>query len=129
MAIGDFIIDLQQANAFGVFTGIDLEDTLNHSVLNDFIALGKATTTKVRLLLQQELCTEGVLKANAEKILVKQSDAHMHLPLHVGDYTDFYSSREHATNVGALFRDPENGRRSHLSQTECVNLGLDGESG
>jgi fumarylacetoacetase len=42
------------------------------------------------------------------EILVSQADVQMHLPVHVGDYTDFYSSIEHATNVGKMFRDPEN---------------------
>ena len=41
-------------------------------------------------------------------MLVAQSDATMHLPVQVGDYTDFYSSEDHARNVGKMFRDPEN---------------------
>ena len=46
--------------------------------------------------------------AGHPQLFVKQSDAQMHLPVQVGDYTDFYSSIEHATNVGMMFRDPEN---------------------
>lgn len=45
---------------------------------------------------------------NHPEAFVQQEDVTMHLPVQVGDYTDFYSSIEHATNVGKMFRDPEN---------------------
>jgi fumarylacetoacetase len=56
--------------------------------------------------LLQSSATE--LPDHASRVLVAQSDATMHLPVHVGDYTDFYSSEDHARNVGKMFRDPEN---------------------
>ena len=50
----------------------------------------------------------GELVPHATEVLVAQREATMHMPVQVGDYTDFYSSRDHATNVGTMFRDPEN---------------------
>jgi fumarylacetoacetase len=57
-----------------------------------------------------ELLTDGntELKACKEEVLVRQDSAEMLMPVHVGNYTDFYSSEEHATNVGKMFRGPEN---------------------
>jgi fumarylacetoacetase len=108
VAIGDFIIDMHTADVLGLFDDLDLKDTLLSDTLNRFISLGKPTTNKVRLLLQKELCTDGSLKKHADKLLIKQTDVQMHVPIVIGDYTDFYSSKEHATNVGAIFRDKEN---------------------
>ena len=76
--------------------------------LNDFIALGKAVTVKVRADIQFELCTENSVLKSHPSVFIKQSVVTMHLPVKVGDYTDFYSSIEHATNIGTMFRDPDN---------------------
>jgi fumarylacetoacetase len=76
--------------------------------LNDFISLGKEITSKVRKDIQHWLQDDASPLAGKPELFVKQSEAQMHMPLHVGDYTDFYSSIEHATNVGKMFRDPEN---------------------
>jgi len=108
VAVGDFIIDLRKAYVLGVFDELDLQNTLLSDTLNPFISLGKSITNKVRPILQKELCSEGLLKKHADELLVKQSDVQMHVPVVIGDYTDFYSSKEHATNVGAIFRDKEN---------------------
>jgi fumarylacetoacetase len=85
---------------------------LAHNTLNAFIALGKPITNGVRERIaellnvnNQELQGNDVLKSKA---LIKQSDAQMLMPVQVPNYTDFYSSREHATNVGMMFRDPAN---------------------
>jgi len=109
IAIGDQVLDLTTAHELGIFDGIDLPaEVLEGDFLNDFIALGKSITNAVRQRLQEELCNEGsVLKENPNAFY-QQSRVTMHLPVQVGDYTDFYSSIEHATNVGKLFRDPEN---------------------
>ena len=107
VAIGEYIIDLKALAAKGVF---DFDTSVfDSSVLNDFIALGKEVTNPVREELQKWLRDpQSVLAQNQDEILVPQKEAQMHLPLHIGDYTDFYSSIEHATNVGKMFRDPEN---------------------
>lgn len=108
VAIGDFVIDLLAAHKLGVFDGPNVtNDALENDFLNDFIALGKPTTNAVRLRLQEHLCDESSpLKGSAT--MIPMSEVQMHLPVKVGDYTDFYSSIEHATNVGKMFRDPEN---------------------
>jgi len=92
----------------GLFDELNLQNTLLSTTLNSFISLGKSTTNKVRLLLQKQLYSDGLLKKHADQLLIKQSEAQMHVPIVIGDYTDFYSSKEHAINVGAIFRDKEN---------------------
>ena len=108
VAIGDMIVDLKASYDLGIFNEIPLDhDVFENKYLNDFIALGKSITKKIRLIIQSELCSDSsVLKES--NALIKQSDVMMHLPLMIGDYTDFYSSIEHATNIGSMFRDPTN---------------------
>ena len=108
VAIGDMIVDLKASYDLGIFNEIPLDhDVFENKYLNDFIALGKSTTKKIRLIIQSELCSDSsVLKES--NALIKQSNVMMHLPLMIGDYTDFYSSIEHATNIGSMFRDPTN---------------------
>jgi len=106
VAIGAHILDLVAVAELGIF---DFDTTLlNASVLNDFIALGKQITAKVRTDVQDWIKDDNSPIAGNPQLFVKQSDAQMHLPVRVGDYTDFYSSIEHALNVGAMFRGPEN---------------------
>ena len=106
VAIGAHILDLAAVAELGVF---DFDTSvLYQSVLNDFIALGKRITAKVRTDVQGWIQDDSSPIAGHPQLFVKQSDAQMHLPVEVGDYTDFYSSIEHATNVGMMFRDPEN---------------------
>lgn len=112
VAIGNFIIDLAVLAAAGKFSGIVKDARVfSQSTLNDFIALGKPITNKVRERLQELLSeTNKELKNDIslrEHAFVKQSDATMLLPVRIPNYTDFYSSIEHATNVGKLFR-PDN---------------------
>jgi fumarylacetoacetase len=76
--------------------------------LNDFIGLGKDITAKIRMDIQAALKdAQSWLHAHPE-CFVPMDQVTMHLPVRIGDYTDFYSSIEHATNVGKMFRDPEN---------------------
>ncbi len=109
IAIGDQIIDLSKVAELGVFTGLNFDtDVFTNEVLNPFIDLGKDTTNAVRRLLQKELINDSSVLKEQQSVLVHQKDAEMHLPVFIRDYTDFYSSIEHATNVGTMFRDPEN---------------------
>ena len=113
VAIGEYILDLSEIAGAGLLDSISFDKkVLGQKTLNDFIALGKPVTNAVRERLSDILNNENVeLKNNADlqkQVLVKQSDAQMLLPVHVPNYTDFYSSREHATNVGTMFRDPKN---------------------
>ena len=106
VAIGDHILDLVEVHKLGVFE-FDAA-VVDNEKLNDFIALGKSVTSKVRTDIQIWLQDDSSFLAGKPQLFVKQSEAQMHMPVHVGDYTDFYSSIEHATNVGKMFRDPEN---------------------
>lgn len=106
VAIGNHILDLAAVAELDVFefnTAVLEKDTLN-----DFIALGKEITKKVRIDIQHWLKDDDSILAGKPELFVLQSEAQMHMPVYVGDYTDFYSSIEHATNVGKMFRDPEN---------------------
>lgn len=106
IAIGAQIVDLVVVSELGLIE-VDA-NYFNQSTLNEFIALGKKITNKVRLDIQQLLVIENSPLKNHPEAFVQQNDATMHLPVQVGDYTDFYSSIEHATNVGKMFRDSEN---------------------
>ncbi|MGZ3864775.1 MAG: fumarylacetoacetase [Bacteroidia bacterium] len=112
-AIGDLIIDLQAMHALGYFKDIPLPvNVFAKPFLNDFIALGKGTTRAVRERLSSLLNADNnELQKNTEdrkQIFKDQSEVNMLLPVSVGDYTDFYSSIDHATNIGKMIRDPEN---------------------
>jgi fumarylacetoacetase len=111
-AIGDYVVDLDFLHGNGFFDGIELpEGIFSKPVLNDFIGLGKTISSKVRHRLS-DIFDKKIDYNNAssrrQEFLIGIDAAVMHLPLQIGDYTDFYSSREHATNVGMMFRDPEN---------------------
>ena len=109
VAIGEHILDLYAVAEAGHFDDLHIsKKTFDNDYLNDFISLGKAVTNAVRLRVQKLLSDENSPLKNMEGILEKQSGATMHLPVKVGDYTDFYSSMEHATNLGKMFRDPDN---------------------
>lgn len=108
VAIGNFVIDLKIAHSLGVFTKMEIDqEVFAREYLNDFIALGKPVTNQIRIKLQQHLSDNSSPLKNSDA-LVPMDKVTMHLPVKVGDYTDFYSSIEHATNVGKMFRDPEN---------------------
>ena len=109
VAIGDQVLDLYAVFELGVFKDLNFDvSVLESDSLNDFIALGKPTTVKVRELIQTELCNENSVLKSHPSVFIKQSSVQMLLPVKVGDYTDFYSSIEHATNIGTMFRDPDN---------------------
>lgn len=109
VAIGEFVIDLAVAYDLGMFPEYRLqENVFRKPVLNDAIRLGRAFSRYVRTVLQNALCNSySLLHQRADTLLIRMQDVQMHLPLHIGDYTDFYSSEEHATTVGKLFR-PDN---------------------
>ncbi|KGJ09102.1 fumarylacetoacetase (plasmid) [Paracoccus versutus] len=101
VAIGDMILDLAACEARGL---LDAGGTFSQPRLNGFMALGRGQWDAVRARLTV-LLAEG---AEGDLPLVAMSDAQMHLPIRVSEFTDFYASRHHAFNVGALFRGPEN---------------------
>jgi fumarylacetoacetase len=113
VAIGDYVFDLLAVARLNFFELIDIDPNVFHRpYLNDFIALGKPTWRAVRnrvsALLRNDNDEISGSSELIDKCLVKQSDVRMLMPVKVGNYTDFYSSIEHATNVGTMFRDPKN---------------------
>ncbi|HEY4651369.1 MAG TPA: fumarylacetoacetase [Pontibacter sp.] len=113
VAIGDYVLDLCAVARLNFFELIDIDPNVFHRpYLNDFIALGKPTWRAVRnrvsALLRNDNDEISGSSDLIDRCLVKQSDVRMLLPVKVGNYTDFYSSIEHATNVGTMFRDPKN---------------------
>lgn len=111
--IGDFAIDLNALHQLGYFEDIPLtEDIFLQDTLNDFIADGRKTWRAVRNRIAEIFDTANDRLKNNEAhrqvVLFTLEEIEMQLPVQIGDYTDFYSSKEHATNVGAMFRDPDN---------------------
>ena len=111
--IGDFAIDLGALQQLNYFEGIELtDDMFMQDTLNDFISDGQKTWRLVRNRIAEIFDVKNPkLQDNAkdrEIIIFNMEDVEMQLPVLIGDYTDFYSSKEHATNVGKMFRDPEN---------------------
>ncbi|GGW43324.1 fumarylacetoacetase [Arenibacter certesii] len=111
--IGDYAIDLGALHQLGYFNGIPLtDDIFLQDTLNDFISDGKKTWRLVRNRISEIFdLNNTALQGNDDHkniVLFTLDEIEMQLPVHIGDYTDFYSSKEHATNVGSMFRDPDN---------------------
>ncbi len=111
--IGDQVVDLATLYDYGYFDNIEglTENVFEAYTLSEFIELGKPVTNAVRERLQ-ELFTDNSSLSKDEKSIqecfYELDKTEMMMPVHVQNYTDFYSSIEHATNVGKMFRDPEN---------------------
>uniref|UniRef100_A0A6Q2XSS0 Fumarylacetoacetase n=1 Tax=Esox lucius TaxID=8010 RepID=A0A6Q2XSS0_ESOLU len=113
VAIGDQILDLSVIKS--LFRGpvlSDHQDVFDQPTLNAFMGLGYEAWREARRTLQLLLsANETTLRDDVNlrsRAFVLQSTATMHLPADIGDYTDFYSSRDHATNVGIMFRGKDN---------------------
>ncbi|NWK49362.1 fumarylacetoacetase [Acinetobacter sp. SwsAc7] len=112
VALGEWVIDLAVLEAHGYCKLTDGKLLFNQPTLNLFIESGQANWSKVRAELQVLLSADNPeLRDNQtlrDQVFFKQSDVKMHMPVNISGYTDFYSSKEHATNVGCMFRDPKN---------------------
>ncbi len=111
--IGDYAIDLGALHQLGYFEGIPLtDDIFLQDSLNDFISDGKKTWRLVRNRIGDIFDIDNAsLRDHAEHrntVIFTLDEIEMQLPVQIGDYTDFYSSIEHATNVGVMFRGKEN---------------------
>lgn len=105
IAYENHIIDLSVLLELDFFEGKIKSNVFNQGTLNDFIASGKESWSYVRKKIQELLTTDSdFYKENHTRFIYQQSEAVMHLPVKIGDYTDFYSSEEHASNVGKMFR-------------------------
>jgi len=111
--IGEFVLDLSVIEEVGLLTSVPMpEGVFSVPCLNPFMALDREAWRLARLLIcgllrddEPTLRDNAVLRARA---LLPLDSVTLHLPVEIGDYTDFYSSREHATNVGTMFRGEEN---------------------
>lgn len=111
VAIGEFVLDLAVIEAADLLR-VQVNPVFNQATLNSFIALGKPVWQEARKKISEllradhpRLRDDTALRAKA---LIPMHEVQMHMPMQVSGYTDFYSSREHATNVGMMFRDPAN---------------------
>jgi fumarylacetoacetase len=113
VAIGDFVLDLVYLHENGFLDGLGLPAGIfNQKYLNDFLALGRKKIREVRERISELLRHDNdELQTNVaarEIALIPMQEVQMLMPVRIPNYTDFYSSEEHATNVGSMFRDPKN---------------------
>ena len=107
--IGDYVLDLEKVAQAGHFADLTQNTSVfSEATLNSFIRLGKSVTNPIRKRIQDLVSDENSPLKDDESCLLPVNDVQMLLPVQIGDYTDFYSSIEHATNVGSMFRDPKN---------------------
>jgi fumarylacetoacetase len=110
VAIGDWIFDLREACAAGLFNGVadDAALAASGTILNPFMALGAAPGRALRKALSFLLDAKGEGRGRAEplagRLLHRAESCTLHLPCAIGDYTDFYAGINHAMNVGRLMR-------------------------
>jgi fumarylacetoacetase len=107
-AIGEWVVDLQALQEGGLLE----TDVFSSDSLNAFMAAGRPVWKAVRSRLQSLLSADNPTLRDNEALRSSafhhQAHVRMVMPARIGDYTDFYSSKEHATNVGTMFRDPDN---------------------
>ncbi|BBN04474.1 fumarylacetoacetase [Marchantia polymorpha subsp. ruderalis] len=114
VAIGDYVLDLSAVSRAGLFKGplLHSSDCFLHPTLNQFMSLGRPAWKEARETIQKLLSVDDpTLQDNVDleaTVFVPMSQVKMELPAAIGDYTDFYSSKEHATNLGIMFRGKEN---------------------
>ncbi|HWE43556.1 MAG TPA: fumarylacetoacetase [Gemmatimonadaceae bacterium] len=109
VAIGHMILDVSAACRLGYFSGEAAAPAkaCAATALNELMALGRPAWRALRLALGSLLAAGSSSAADADQLLVPMDDADLFVPARVGDYTDFYASIHHATNVGSMFR-PDN---------------------
>ena len=111
VAIGEHVLDLSVLESEGLLS-LNGGPYFDQPTLNAFIDSGRDNWMQARTTIQTLLSSDNdTLRDNTDlqnKALFKQADVTMHLPVQVPGFTDFYSSKEHATNVGTMFRDPNN---------------------
>jgi fumarylacetoacetase len=115
IAIGDFCVDLNAISFAGLLDGLGFDSQVfQTTTLNAFMALDRCCWQAARACLKDLLSlTSGDCRLRQNHILQQESifpmsEIKMHMPASIGDYTDFYSSKEHATNVGIMFRGVDN---------------------
>src|SRR5579884_3496347 len=111
VAIGDSVLNLRACVEQGLFNSLNVrvQKACSEPVLNSLMALGRNTVSAVRQRVMELLAKDAPagLRNRIEPLLLSIDRVTMHLPAAIGDYTDFYASIFHASNVGKLFR-PDN---------------------
>lgn len=131
VAIGDYVLNLSLLEEKGLLKVAELNGkrVFNRSTLNAFLSTGKSCWSAVRQFLMHLLAVDTPdLRDNVtlqSELLILQNQVTMKMPVHVGGYTDFYSSLEHATNLGKMFRDPAN---PLLPNWKYIPVGYDGRA-
>lgn len=108
VAIGTWIVDLHALDAAGLLAGCFAEQRTLNALMAAGPTVRRTVRQRVSRLLRHDTPDLRDNPALRQRVLVPMADAEMVLPAAIGDYTDFYSSREHATNVGTMFRGPQN---------------------
>lgn len=112
VAIGDRVLDLAVLESEGLIDLAPAYDVFAQASLNAFMALGPRVWSKTRVRISELLRHDNPKLRDDKSVrtpaLVPMADARLHLPFEVAGYTDFYSSKEHATNVGVMFRGKDN---------------------
>ncbi|KAI8615841.1 hypothetical protein BC830DRAFT_1120795 [Chytriomyces sp. MP71] len=115
--VGDHVVDLKVVAEAGLFAGPLLKavavSVFSQTTLNAFMRLGRPSWREARATLQNLLATNIASKLRDDaavraKAIIHKSKVTNHMPAQIGDYTDFYSSKEHAFNVGVMFRGKDN---------------------
>lgn len=107
VAIGNMILDLSAAEADGLLS-LSATPIFDRPAWNTFMALGRSKWAELRDALTAMLARGSELQTRVEPYLVAAVDVQLHMPIEVTEYTDFYAGRNHAVNVGTMFRGPEN---------------------
>lgn len=107
VAIGDMIVDMAAAEETGLIALTDAP-LFDVPYWNDLMEEGPAVWAALRARLTALLEDGAAERGKLEPLLVSQAEATLHLPFVVSEYTDFYAGRNHAFNVGSMFRDPAN---------------------
>jgi len=126
IAIGDKVLDLHAVLVEDVFSS-EVDDALSacaEATLNRFMSMGPGVWSALRLALSRALRSGSELESHLHSCLIDQKDVEYSLPCQIGDYTDFYTSINHATNIGKLFR-PDN---PLLPNYKWVPIGYHGRS-
>jgi fumarylacetoacetase len=126
VAIGDHVLDLRACADFGLLDKVDPEvrSACTSTTLSALMALGNEAQSVLRNRLFEMLIDSSRETETVRRALVPMAEAVMHLPAAIGDYTDFYASIHHATNVGSMFR-PDN---PLLPNYKYVPIGYHGRS-
>ena len=111
--IGDSILDLKTLHVLGYLDNLPFSiESFDSHTLNLLMKKGKLAARRLRDRISELLNKDNPELQNnnhhVQQVLIDEATANVLMPIEIGDYTDFYSSREHATNVGTMFRDPNN---------------------